>query len=57
MIYSYLLLKAIKMKNPVIGYDDISEVIARVNLTKTSVKRYLLVLRAHDPSVHRIPFD
>ena len=51
VIYSYLLLKAIESKNPVISWESLSEAIAVAGITPTNsnVKKFILALKAHDP--------
>ena len=53
VIYSYLLLKAIESKNPVIGWDSLAEAISIAGITpsNSNIKKYILALKAHDPSL------
>ena len=52
-IYAYLLLKAIEYKSPVVSYEDVGEAVAVAGVTpnKYQVKKYLLILRNHNPQL------
>ena len=52
-IYTYLLLKAIERRYPVVSYSEVEEAIAVAGVTpnKWQVKKYLLILSNNNPSL------